>query len=235
MALYATGTALRVGGDALLANPLRTLLSTIGVIIGVASLVAVLSLGAGMQDAARAQVERLTDMQTVSVVPTTAEQIDGQWLPVRNYPVFTPHDAADAATATRAIGMSLFVRAAMTVDYPQTGKRRATSTDRDLVDSRSGGDGTVDPVGRRRKASTGGKKFGRTIATNAGGLRMLRYGDTRAQLLGVEAVLGDGSVISHLGGLWKDNTGYDLSGLLCGSEGTLGVVTAARLALVPAV
>jgi putative ABC transport system permease protein len=80
-----------------------------------------------MQDAARAQVERLTDMQTVSVVPTTAEQVDGQSLPVRNYPVFTPHDAADAATATRAIGMSLFVRAAMTVDYPQTGKRRATS------------------------------------------------------------------------------------------------------------
>jgi len=80
----------------------------------------------------------------------------------------------------------------------------------------------------RDSASVGG-----TIATNAGGLRVLRYGDTRAQLLGVEAVLGDGSVISHLGGLWKDNTGYDLSGLLCGSEGTLGVVTAARLRLVP--
>jgi FAD/FMN-containing dehydrogenase len=82
-------------------------------------------------------------------------------------------------------------------------------------------------------ASRDSATVGGTIATNAGGLRMLRYGDTRAQLLGVEAVLGDGSVISHLGGLWKDNTGYDLSGLLCGSEGTLGVVTAARLALVP--
>jgi FAD/FMN-containing dehydrogenase len=81
-------------------------------------------------------------------------------------------------------------------------------------------------------ASRDSATVGGTIATNAGGLRVLRYGDTRAQLLGVEAVLGDGSVISHLGGLWKDNTGYDLSGLLCGSEGTLGVVTAARLALV---
>jgi FAD/FMN-containing dehydrogenase len=82
-------------------------------------------------------------------------------------------------------------------------------------------------------ASRDSATVGGTIATNAGGLRVLRYGDTRAQLLGVEAVLGDGSVISHLGGLWKDNTGYDLAGLLCGSEGTLGVVTAARLALFP--
>jgi len=74
---------------------------------------------------------------------------------------------------------------------------------------------------------------GGSIATNAGGMRVLRHGDTRRQLLGVEAVLGDGSVIAHLGGLEKDNTGYDLAGLLCGSEGTLGIVTAARLRLVP--
>ena len=62
---------------------------------------------------------------------------------------------------------------------------------------------------------------------------MLRYGDTRAQLVGIEAVLGDGCVVSHLGGLLKDNTGYHLPSLLCGSEGTLGIVTAARLRLVP--
>jgi FAD/FMN-containing dehydrogenase len=62
---------------------------------------------------------------------------------------------------------------------------------------------------------------------------VLRYGDTRAQLMGIEAVLADGSVVSHLGGLVKDNTGYHLPSLLCGSEGTLGVVTAARLRLVP--
>ncbi|MGH9169351.1 MAG: FAD-binding oxidoreductase [Acidimicrobiales bacterium] len=82
-------------------------------------------------------------------------------------------------------------------------------------------------LGSRDSATVGG-----TVATNAGGLRMVRYGPTRSQLAGVEAVLGDGSVVSHLGGLWKDNTGYDLAGLLCGSEGTLGVVTAARLKLV---
>ena len=65
-------------------------------------------------------------------------------------------------------------------------------------------------------------------------MRVLRYGATRAQVLGLEAVLGTGSVVSHLGGLVKDNTGYDLPGLVCGSEGTLAVVTAARLRLVPA-
>jgi FAD/FMN-containing dehydrogenase len=83
-------------------------------------------------------------------------------------------------------------------------------------------------------ASRDSATVGGMIATNAGGTRVLRYGDTRAQVLGVEAVLGTGSVVSHLGGLVKDNTGYHLSGLMCGSEGTLAVVTAARLLLVPA-
>ena len=64
---------------------------------------------------------------------------------------------------------------------------------------------------------------------------MLRYGGTREQVLGVEAVLGTGDVVSHLAGLVKDNTGYHLPSLLCGSEGTLGIVTAARLRLVRAV
>lgn len=82
-------------------------------------------------------------------------------------------------------------------------------------------------LGGRDSATIGGN-----VATNAGGLRVLRYGDTRAQVLGVEAVLGTGAVVSHLGGLIKDNTGYPLHALLCGSEGTLGVVTAVRLRLV---
>jgi FAD/FMN-containing dehydrogenase len=75
--------------------------------------------------------------------------------------------------------------------------------------------------------------IGGMIATNAGGANVVRYGAMRAQVMGVEAVLGDGSVVSHLQGLPKDNTGYDLAGLLTGSEGTLGIVTAARLRLVP--
>ena len=80
----------------------------------------------------------------------------------------------------------------------------------------------------RDSATVGG-----LVATNAGGLHVLRYGSTRAQVLGLEVVLADGSVVSRLGGLVKDNTGYDLSQLMVGSEGTLGIVTAARLRLVP--
>jgi FAD/FMN-containing dehydrogenase len=80
----------------------------------------------------------------------------------------------------------------------------------------------------RDSATVGGM-----VATNAGGLRMLRYGAMRAQTAGLEAVLADGRVVSHLGGLAKDNTGYDLAGLLAGSEGTLAVLTRLRLRLVP--
>jgi FAD/FMN-containing dehydrogenase len=79
----------------------------------------------------------------------------------------------------------------------------------------------------RDSATVGG-----TIATNAGGVHVMRHGPTRRQVLGVQAVLADGSVVERLDGLEKDNTGYDLGGLVCGSEGTLAVVTAARLRLV---
>jgi hypothetical protein len=65
------------------------------------------------------------------------------------------------------------------------------------------------------------------VAANAGGLRVLRFGPMRAQLRGIEAVLADGTVVSHLAGLVKDNTGYDYPSLLAGSEGTLAVVTQA--------
>jgi FAD/FMN-containing dehydrogenase len=83
-------------------------------------------------------------------------------------------------------------------------------------------------IASRASATVGG-----AVATNAGGLRVLRYGPMRAQLRGVEAVLSDGTVLSHLAGLAKDNTGYDYPALLAGSEGTLAVITQARLRLVP--
>jgi len=73
--------------------------------------------------------------------------------------------------------------------------------------------------------------IGGTVATNAGGIRVLAYGMTRMQVAGIEAVLPDGSVISHMAGLAKDNTGLDLAQLLCGSEGTLAIITAVRLRL----
>ncbi|HEX6654925.1 MAG TPA: FAD-binding oxidoreductase [Candidatus Limnocylindria bacterium] len=83
-------------------------------------------------------------------------------------------------------------------------------------------------LGARDSATIGGM-----IATNAGGVQVLRHGPMRAQLIGLEAVLADGSVVRRLPGLVKDNTGYHLPSLLAGSEGTLAVITQARLRLVP--
>jgi len=83
-------------------------------------------------------------------------------------------------------------------------------------------------LGARDSATIGGM-----IATNAGGIHAFRHGPMRAQLVGLEAVLADGSVIRRLPGLLKDNTGYHLTSLLAGSEGTLAVVTGARLRLGP--
>lgn len=82
-------------------------------------------------------------------------------------------------------------------------------------------------------ASRDSATIGGMVATNAGGIRVIRYGSMRRQILGFEAVLADGSVVRRLPGLVKDNTGYDLGQLLAGSEGTLAIVAAVRLKLVP--
>nr|WP_163849954.1 FAD-binding oxidoreductase [Pseudooceanicola aestuarii] len=82
-------------------------------------------------------------------------------------------------------------------------------------------------------AAHGTARIGGNLATNAGGVNVLRYGNTRDLCLGIEAVLADGRVMNTLTRLRKDNTGYDLRNLLIGSEGTLGVITAAALKLFP--
>ena len=82
-------------------------------------------------------------------------------------------------------------------------------------------------------ASEGSARIGGLLATNAGGTGVLRYGNARALCLGVEAVLADGMVWNGLTRLHKDNAGYDLRDLIIGSEGTLAVITAAALRLVP--
>ncbi len=81
--------------------------------------------------------------------------------------------------------------------------------------------------------SEGSCQIGGNLATNAGGTAVLRYGMMRELAFGLEAVLADGSVVSQLSPLAKDNTGYNLANLLIGSEGTLGVITAACLKLFP--
>ncbi|HEV7985407.1 MAG TPA: FAD-binding oxidoreductase [Steroidobacteraceae bacterium] len=81
--------------------------------------------------------------------------------------------------------------------------------------------------------SEGSCQIGGNLATNAGGLNVVRYGMARDLVLGIEAVLADGTVLPGLKSLRKDNTGYDLKSLLVGSEGTLAVITAATLKLWP--
>ena len=82
--------------------------------------------------------------------------------------------------------------------------------------------------------SKGTATVGGTIATNAGGNRVLRWGMTRAHVLGVEAVLADGTIVDAMNRLVKNNTGYDIKQFFIGSEGTLGIVSRAVLKLVPA-
>ena len=93
-------------------------------------------------------------------------------------------------------------------------------------------------IGRRFPLTLGAKgscTIGGLTATNAGGTQVLRFGTMRSLIAGVEAVLADGSIHSGLAALKKDNRGYNLDQLLIGSEGTLGVITAVALKLVPAV
>ncbi|MBX7143769.1 MAG: FAD-binding oxidoreductase [Oligoflexia bacterium] len=80
-------------------------------------------------------------------------------------------------------------------------------------------------------ASRGSSQIGGNIATNAGGIRVIRYGNTRDWVLGLRAVSGSGEVLNLNGALYKNQTGYDLRGLLIGSEGTLAIVTEATLKL----
>lgn len=93
-------------------------------------------------------------------------------------------------------------------------------------------------IGRRFPLTLGARgsaTIGGLVSTNAGGTQVLRFGTMRGLVAGVEAVLPDGSVHDGLAALKKDNRGYDLTQLLVGAEGTLGIVTAATLRLVPAV
>src|SRR5205085_5575719 len=85
-------------------------------------------------------------------------------------------------------------------------------------------------LGARGSCTIGG-----LASTNAGGTQVLKFGTMRSLVAGVEAVLPDGSIHNGLSGLKKDNRGYSLDQLLIGAEGTLGVVTAAALRLVPAI
>jgi len=84
-------------------------------------------------------------------------------------------------------------------------------------------------------AAEGSCQIGGNLSTNAGGINVLRYGNARDQVLGLEVVLADGTIWHGLRGLRKDTAGYDIKQLFIGSEGTLGIITAANLRLYPEV
>jgi putative ABC transport system permease protein len=116
--------SVREGVDALRTNPLRTFLSTLGVVIGVAALVSILSLGDGLEAYAREQVEQHTGVQNVSVSPVTTDLVDGVRLPREKWPRLT---TADADAARREIpgvaAVSLSAHGTTTVVPPQGGGR----------------------------------------------------------------------------------------------------------------
>ncbi len=119
---------------------------------------------------------------------------------------------------------------------------RRVSLDDNLIEAEAGAilsdvHAAAEDAGRRfplSLAAKGSATVGGLVSTNAGGTQVLRFGTMRALVLGIEAVLPDGGIFRGLSALRKDNRGYDLRQLLVGAEGTLGVVTAASLRLVPA-
>jgi len=113
--------SLRVGVQTLRFNPLRTALSTLGVVIGVASLVAVLAVGDGAESFAREQIATTTDLQTLLVVPNTGETIDGVRVPRASYPLFT---IADVGSLADAVGPAATV-SAMVTGSARVGRRAA--------------------------------------------------------------------------------------------------------------
>ncbi len=115
-----------IGFETLRANPLRTVLSTLGVIIGVASLVAILSLGDGMERLGREEIERTTDVQTVALQPQLTEEIDGQAVPRNDYPVFTQRDADELRRLADIAGVSMTLQGTSVAEGPGGNRRPVT-------------------------------------------------------------------------------------------------------------
>jgi FAD/FMN-containing dehydrogenase len=137
-------------------------------------------------------------------------------------------NGADAATGDIVLSLES-MNAIERVDVPGRTLRAQAGAKLGNVQREAEKHGMVFPLdlGARDSATVGGN-----ISTNAGGLRVLRYGMMRNLVLGIEAVLADGTVLTSLNRMLKNNAGYDLKQLFIGSEGTLGVVTRAELRLV---
>ncbi|MDP5326319.1 MAG: FAD-binding oxidoreductase [Paracoccaceae bacterium] len=179
---------------------------------GVAGLVA-----APRSAADLAQVVRICAEARVGVVPFGGGTglVGGQVLPVGPAPVIVSMERMRAIRAVYAVENVLVAEAGATLAEVQAA---AAGADRLFALS---------------LASEGTAQIGGNLATNAGGVQVLRYGNARDLCLGLEVVLANGTIWHGLKRLRKDNTGYDLRHLMIGSEGTLGLITAASLRLHP--
>ena len=157
----------------------------------------------------------LANAQRIPVVPQSGNTgLVGGQTPMRGEIVLSLA-RLKAVRAVDAIGCTMTVEAGLTLEEAQRVAEAA---------------GRLFPLAL---PSQGSCQIGGNIGTNAGGVGVLAYGNTRQLVLGLEVVLADGRVWNGLNALKKDNTGYDLKDLFIGSEGTLGVVTAAVLKLFP--
>jgi putative ABC transport system permease protein len=119
-------SSLRIALQTLQANPLRTVLSTLGVMMGVASLVAVLAIGDGVEEFVRSQLQRTTDVQTITVAPITYDLIDHVRVPRNEYPSFTLRDSDSLATAlSNAASVSIVATGNGLVSRAAGGRPRA--------------------------------------------------------------------------------------------------------------
>ncbi len=164
-----------------------------------------------------AEVVRACGAARVGIVPWGGGTglVGGQILPEGPAPILLSLERMTAVRGLWPEENALTVEAGMTLQQVQEAAERV---------------GRLFPLSL---ASEGTAQIGGALGTNAGGLNVLRYGNARDLCLGVEAVMADGSIHHGLKRLRKDNTGYDLRHLLIGSEGTLGVITAASLRLFP--
>jgi FAD/FMN-containing dehydrogenase len=135
--------------------------------------------------------------------------------------------AEDGRNIVLALGRMNRIRAVDAADFTLTAEAGC------ILQTVQAAADTADRLFPLSLGAEGSCQIGGNISTNAGGIQVLRYGNMRELVLGLEVVLPDGQVWEGLRGLRKDNTGYDLKQLFIGAEGTLGIVTAARLRLYP--
>ncbi len=143
MRLTSLATALSVGFETLRANPLRTILSTLGVIIGVSALVAVLSVGDGIEQSVRTQIASTTDLQAINIRSRTSEEIDGQYFPIANPARLTLDDAAAIRGVPGVSAVAFMRQVSAEVRAPHLTTRRMAQVSAEVALRDSGGEPTL--------------------------------------------------------------------------------------------